>query len=915
MKSGKAKKILLVDGHSMAFRAFYALPVENFQNAAGQHTNAIYGFLNILLKLVETEQLDYLGVAFDISRKSFRSRIYPEYKEGRKPTPVEFKGQIDLIKQVLTALGITWLEQTDYEADDILATWASQAEAAGMTVLVNSGDRDLIQLVSEKVTLLYPGQRATELKRFTPQSVVEKYGISPELYPHIAAIIGEKADNLPGVPGVGEKTAVQWIKKYGNLEELIAHADEIGGKRGDDFRTCLELVKRNRQLNQLIRDMELPVAATELHFGAVKNTELKNLFDELDFNQGIRRKIITNQAFSIRQELLDGTADEVENIRIELPKIQMRSFETSVELGQWLAEKSHQSRQKESGQAQTLVLIGEGNPAGGHGKIYELCVNYGDEAVLIDFTELDQNGLEIVKDFLRQPGVYSAESFKPLWHCLRGIGVDLPDPENDIELLAYLVDPNNSGKSIAELVALYLPGYQREEGAEVDNVGLMDLISTQRGIALAEKAQLVGALGKALKKELEKTGQIALYSQLELPLQRILAVMEEIGIAVDIGRQKDLFREFAKATESARYTACSLVGQPDLNLNSPKQLQEVLFEQLGMPKTKKTKRGYTTNSAALEWLYENTAHPFLAEILKHRDSIKMMQIVEGLNKATDENRRIHTTFKQNVTATGRLSSIEPNLQNIPSRSPSGLAIREVFVAGAGYDNLMSVDYSQIEMRIMAHLSEDEALIEAINAGEDLHRSMASMVFGIPLEEVSSTDRSRVKATSYGLAYRLSAFGLSQQLNMSVSEAKKLMDKYFQRFGKVRDFLDEIVAQARERGYTETIFGRRRYLPELRYGTAQQQQAAERAALNAPIQGSAADLMKRAMVAVDQGLCEQGLKSRVLLQIHDELLLEIKDEEQEKVASLVGQTMSEVANLLVPLTVSIGVGKNWREAAH
>ena len=883
------KTLLVIDGHSAAFRAFYALEPENFRTQEGQYTNAVFGFLRMLVKMLQDEQPDYLAVAFDVSRHSFRTDEYPEYKGGRKPTPPEFLGQVDLIKEALRHLGITTLEQENIEADDILATLATRGEAAGMRVLVASGDRDTFQLSSDNVTVLYPSRSITDLKRMTPQAIEEKYGVPPHRYPEIAALVGEKADNLPGVPGVGEKTAATWINKYDGLAGVISHAADIGGKRGEDLRAHLEDVKRNRKLNALLTDLDLGLEVQALGFGKADAEQLGKLLDKLQIGQGTRGALASIPAFEL------GAAENVKPREIKLI--------AQNKAAKWVNDLS----------APAGIIV-EGICTPGAGDAEQITIASGDEAVSINLIDATPDEISALERLLENPEQAVFHNWKSAWHALKGEGFRLGMPAWDTEIGGYLIDPSARSYDIEVLSEKMLGRSLVVEEKQESGQTALDFSGTSN-TKTAQVAAALPEIASAEQKDLAAGSAEHLWVEMERPIAEILARMEDTGIAISDQVLADLENDLRRQTEDAKQAARSEVDRPDLNLSSPKQLQEVLFDQLEMPKTKKTRRGYTTNADALEWLFTKTRHPFLQYLLAHRDSIKLLQTVEGLQKAVRNDGRIHTTFKQTVTATGRLSSADPNLQNIPVRSDTGQRIREAFVSGQGFENLMSVDYSQIEMRVMAHISGDEDLIAAISTGEDLHRTMAAMIFGIPAEQVDDQMRSKVKATSYGLAYGLSAYGLANQLRIGQKEAEKLMESYFQRFGKVRSYLRQIVEQARERGYTETMQGRRRQLPDLKSRNHTLRRMAERAALNAPIQGTAADLMKQAMVRVDEQLKAQKLSSRVLLQIHDELILEVATGEETQLRALVEDAMCHAAQLAVPLVVGIGVGGNWRSAAH
>ena len=889
----------------MAFRAFYALPPDNFVTATGQHTNAVYGFVSMLTRLLETEQPTHVAVAFDVSRHSFRTEEYPEYKGTRDATPEEFKGQVELIREVLDAMGIVSLSREGFEADDILATLAYRAGNDGATVLVVSGDRDSFQTVTDNVTVLYPGTGPGDLRRMTPQAVEEKYGVPPHRYPEIAAIVGETSDNLPGVPGVGPKTAAQWINKYDGLDNLLARADEIGGKRGAALREHMDDVVRNRRLNRLLTDMDLEVSPSDLARRPTDVAAIDRLFDSLEFGR-LRQKVREVAGIGMGEGPVDEVPEAVAEVEISVSLV-----DASCDIAQWARAHS------------PLAVLVEGDMRPTRGEVTRLVLASDNEALVIDPVELSPTQEEALAEVLATASSLTVHDAKGARHALASRGWTLGGVEFDTMLAAYLAHPDQRSHKLEDVLSRVLGVVIEEE--EGDSEALFDLGDMGAGPSAAQvRAGKLAAhlhpLAHTLRSRLEESSEAALLTEMEMPLSILLGQMEDIGIAADTAVLDGLSDELGKAVDAAREGAWAAAGR-EVNLSSPKQLQELLFDHFGLPKTKKTKTGYTTNAEALADLHAKTAdeggagHDFLGFLLTHRDRIKLKQMVDSLSATVASDGRIHTTFSQVAAATGRLASSDPNLQNIPARSADGMRIRGAFVAGEGFESLMSADYSQIEMRLMAHLSGDEALIEAFNSGEDLHRTMASMVFGTPVAEVSAEERSRIKATSYGLAYGLSSYGLAAQLGIPVPEAAALRDRYFERFGKVRDYLEGLVAQARADGYTQTMFGRRRYLPDLRSSNRQRREMAERAALNAPIQGSAADIVKIAMMNVVDALSEVGLKSRLLVQIHDELLLEVAPGEAAALEAIVRDKMATPVELSVPLDVAVGIGRAWQLAAH
>lgn len=888
--------LMLLDGNSLAFRAFYALPAENFKTRGGLTTNAVYGFTAMLINLLRDETPTHIAAAFDVSRQTFRSERYPEYKANRSSTPDEFHGQIDITKEVLNALGITVLSEQGFEADDLIATLATQAENEGYRVLVVTGDRDSLQLVSDDVTVLYPRKGVSELTRFTPEAVVEKYGLTPQQYPDFAALRGDPSDNLPGIPGVGEKTASKWIAEYGSLQALVDNVDSVRGKVGDALRANLASVIRNRELTDLVKDVPLAQTPDTLRLQPWDRDQIHRLFDDLEFR--VLRDRLFETLVAVEPEVDEGF--DVRGDALEPGTV-----------GQWLA--AHAADGRRAG----LAVAGTHLPHGGDATGLGIAAADGDGAY-IDTATLTPDDDAALAAWLADPAKPKAlHEAKLAIHDLAGRGWTLNGVTSDTALAAYLVRPGQRSFTLDDLSLRYLRRELRAETPEQQQLSLLDDIDgvdEQAVATLILRARAVVDLADALDAELDRIDSTALLGEMELPVQHVLADMESAGIAVDLRLLGELQSQFADQIRDAAEAAYAVIGK-QINLGSPKQLQVVLFDELGMPKTKRTKTGYTTDADALQSLFDKTGHPFLQHLLAHRDVTRLKVTVDGLLNSVAADGRIHTTFNQTIAATGRLSSTEPNLQNIPIRTQEGRQIRDGFVVGKGYEELMTADYSQIEMRIMAHLSRDEGLIEAFNTGEDLHSFVASRAFGVPIEEVTAELRRRVKAMSYGLAYGLSAYGLSQQLKISTEEAKDQMDAYFARFGGVRDYLMDVVEQARKDGYTSTVLGRRRYLPELDSSNRQVREAAERAALNAPIQGSAADIIKVAMIEVDKAIKQAGLASRMLLQVHDELLFEVAPGEREALEALAREKMGGAYPLDVPLEVSVGYGRSWDAAAH
>jgi len=888
--------LMLLDGNSLAYRAFYALPAENFKTKSGLTTNAVYGFTAMLINLMRDEAPTHIAAAFDVSRQTFRSERFPEYKATRSATPDEFRGQIDITKEVLNALGITALAEPGFEADDIIATLATQGDAAGYRVLVVTGDRDALQLVNSDITVLYPIKGVSTLTRYTPDAVVEKYGLTPEQYPDFAALRGDPSDNLPGIPGVGEKTAAKWIVEYGSLQGLVDNVDTVRGKVGDSLRENLSTVMLNRELTHLVRDVPLAQTPDTLGLLPWDRDKIHQLFDDLEFR--VLRDRLFETLATAEPEVEDGF--DVRGGALEPGTV-----------AAWLAE--HVSGTTRSG----LAVVGTHAAYDGDATALAIAAADG-EGAFIDTATLTPDDEAALAAWLADENKPKAlHEAKAAMHDLAGRGWRLAGVTSDIALAAYLVRPGQRSFSLDDLSVRYLKRELRAEEPEQQQLSLLDDTDgvDEQGVqTLILRARAVTDLADALDVELAAMESSALLSDMELPVQVVLAALETRGIAVDIGKLEELQSEFGDQIRDAAQAAYAVIGK-EINLGSPKQLQVVLFDELEMPKTKKTKTGYTTDADALQTLFDKTAHPFLEHLLAHRDVTRLKVTVDGLLKSTAADGRIHTTFNQTIAATGRLSSTDPNLQNIPVRTEAGRRIRDAFCVGDGYPELMTADYSQIEMRIMAHLSKDSGLIEAFRTGEDLHSFVGSRAFGVPIDEVTPELRRRVKAMSYGLAYGLSAYGLAAQLKISTDEAKEQMDSYFARFGGVRDYLESVVEQARKDGFTSTVLGRRRYLPELDSSNRQLREAAERAALNAPIQGSAADIIKVAMIEVDKAITAAGLESRMLLQVHDELLFEVAPGERDALEDLVRAKMGSAYPLDVPLEVSVGYGRSWDAAAH
>ena len=865
------KRLLLIDGHSMAYRAFFALPAENFTTAQGQHTNAIYGFATMLISLLKDEKPTHVAVAFDVSRKTFRTDIFPDYKANRAKTPDEFRSQMSYLNDLVTGFGITQFAVEGYEADDIIATITKQAEREGAEVLICTGDRDSFQLVTEKTTVLYPKRGVSEMARMTPGAVQEKYGMSPDQYPDFAALRGDPSDNLPSIPGVGEKTAAKWVVEYGSLQELIANVDKVGGKVGQSLRDNINDVIRNRELTQLVHDAPISYQIDALAWSGVVESDLTKLFEQLEFRTLKDRLKPILSPDSVVKEVKQRHSDD--ELTLFAPAIEGGTL-TSDELSKKIAEHSGEI-------AIAFELVEE--------RLHRYAVAFSSSDVyLIHSSQMGEWAQNTKVGKIAHDAKSLARE-----NLLDGVVFDTA-------LAAYLVNPGVRAQELSDLLERW------GDGAQID--------TSSPEQALLTSATSLFTLRKSLMTEMQDRGVLDLFINLELPIAALLAVMENRGIAVD-RKELEKLATFFEGEVARETKAAHLAAGHEFNVASPKQLQVVLFEELGLPKTKKIKTGFTTDAEALNWLFEKTKHPLLESLLRIRETKKLGTTVEGLIAEIAKDGRIRTHFAQTVAATGRLSSVGPNLQNIPVRSEEGRSIRNAFIAGPGFSGLLTADYSQIEMRIMAHLSNDAGLLAAFETGEDLHATVAGLVFGVKAGEVDPEMRRQIKAMSYGLAYGLSAYGLAAQLDLSPPAAQDLMDRYFQRFGGIRDYLSSVVEEARKVGYTETVMGRRRYLPDLMHDNRQRREIAERMALNAPIQGSAADIIKQAMLNVERALQKEKLNSRLLLQVHDELILEVVAGEEEALTALVRREMGSAYPLRAPLDVSVGIGKSWNEAAH
>jgi DNA polymerase-1 len=902
-------RLLLLDGHSMAYRAFHALPVENFTTTGGQPTNMVYGFSSMLANTLRDERPTHVAVTFDVSRRTFRTEQFPAYKAGRARAPAEFKSQLKILDDLLAAMGLATVRVPGYEADDLIATLATSAEATGFEVLVSTGDRDVLQLVTPNVTVLYFIRGVSAATRFTPELLMEKYGLTARQYPDFAALRGDPSDNLPSIPGIGEKTAARWIREYGSLAALLDRAGEVPGKAGERLRAAVAQVRLNRRLTELVRDVPLPVDLPGLRRRPYDLRAFAAILDDLEFrNPSLRERLFAADvgAGSARRAAGGGqdghAAAAATAVRVLGPG----------ELAGWLADHTPRAPDPSAPSPRAVpsttatALVASYAWARGAGRVDEVALaTAGGAAAVARAAELTESDERAFAAWLADPGrpkvVHDA---KAIMRVFAEHGWRLDGVACDAELAAYLLRPGLAAYGLDDLAAQYL-GRRTAPGPDGGRTA---------AAALAAGAGTVLDLVTTFRPRLERAGAISLLREVELPLAELLARTERIGVRVDRSLLVELEVLFGARVDEAAAVAARVAGHP-FNPGSTKQLQEVLFDELGLPRTKRIKSGYSTDVDALTWLAATTDSEMPAILLRHRDQARLRMTVAGLIKEIGADGRIHTDFRQTVAATGRITSTEPNLQVIPVRTADGRRIRRAFVPGEGFEWLMTVDYNQLELRIMAHLSRDPTLTAAVLSGEDLHATLAAQVFGVPPGAVTADQRRKIKAMSYGLAYGLSAFGLARQLRIGMDEARPLRDAYFARLGGVRDYLEDVVATARQTGYTETILGRRRYLPALMSDNRQRRETAERMALNAPIQGSAADIVKIGMLRVDAALRAAGLGSRLLLQVHDELVIEVAPGERDRVEELVRAELTAAYPLRVPLEVAVGAGRTWDDAAH
>lgn len=882
--------LLLLDGHSLAYRAFYALPPD-LKTSTGQITNAVYGFTSMLIKLLADRQPAGVVVTFDKGRDVQRTEAYPEYKAGRDKAPDEFREQLPLIEQVMDVLSIPVVKVPGVEADDVIATLADMAVGDGWRVGIVTGDRDAMQLVTEDVTVLYNVRGISDVSEMTPESVEEKYLVRPEAYVQYAALRGDKSDNLPGVPKVGKKTAAKLLDEYGSIDGIYEHIDDISGKVvPQNLLEWEEQVRTNVEIMTLRRNVELDVMLDDLGRREHDAERTRELFGVLEFR-------------ALYDRFLSDVLGEAEEDQAAAFAKEPQRLEAGG-LAAWLA-----------GLEGPVAVVCSTSRQVPHLHLEAVAVAHADrDPASLRTTDMDASDREALAALLADPDrpVVTHEA-KVLLHVAAGEGWTVDGLTIDTELAAYLCNPEQRSFDLDRISVQYL---QRSIEVEEDDDGAGDQLSLEvepdPWAERALRAEATRQLAEHLAELLDEYEQTELLRDVELPLVAILQSMEAAGIAVDSHVLAELHDSLAERAGRLEAEVHDHAGR-EFNVGSGKQLQEVLFTELELPRTRKIKTGWST--AHDELMKIAGQHPIIEAVLEWRECTKLLSTyVDALPPLVDdETGRIHTTLSQTVAATGRLSSSNPNLQNIPVRTAEGREIRRAFVAGEDHETFLVADYSQIELRVMAHLSQDDGLLDAFRSQEDIHATTAAKVFDLPLEDVDSTLRDRAKAVNYGLAYGLTPYGLAQQLQIEPGEASEIVDAYMDRFPGISQFLTAAVEQARRDGFTTTMFGRRRYLPDLLSGNRNRREMAERMALNAPIQGTAADIIKLAMIAVEDGLRELGGRSRQLLQVHDEVMLEVAPGELDDVRAMVVQRMAGVAELAVPLEVDWATGTTWFDA--
>jgi DNA polymerase-1 len=881
-------KLIIIDGNSIANRAFYALPL--LSNANGQHTNAVYGFTNILLRLIEEEQPTHFLVAFDAGKVTFRHEQYKEYKGGRAKTPPELSEQFPLIKELLKSFSITQFELEGYEADDIIGTLTRLAdERKNIEVIVVTGDKDMLQLASDQVTIALTRKGISEVEKYDPAEIKDKYGLTPAQIIDLKGLMGDSSDNIPGVPGIGEKTGLKLLLEYGSVEEVLNHVEDLKGKMKERIQENKKEALMSKELATIFREVPMEAGWDTYVYKGYEEEQLVPMFQKLEFKSLLERLNLKDQSAAEQaDDSLTCVLVEEEN----LPELEKK-------LSSQLIQTVH-------------VEIAGDNPH--RSPVVGLSLHGEATSYYVPLEILNSPAAKFLADWLADgqaaKHVYDVHKADVAlkWHGFNLLGVEF-----DVLLVAYLLDPTESNQTIHTLARKYhIPGPQDDD--EVFGKGAKFKIPSAELLTehLGRKAGALASLVPILKEELTKNEMNDLFYKMELPLAQELARMESFGVLVDRKKLEDYGKELGGQLEKLMHQIYEEAGT-EFNINSPKQLGEILFEKLELPVQKKTKTGYSTDAEVLEKL--EPYHAIIGYILHYRQLSKLQSTyVEGLLKEIHpKTKKVHTYFRQTIAATGRLSSQYPNLQNIPIRLEEGRKIRQVFVPSEQDWVILAADYSQIELRILAHISEDPGLMEAFKHDMDIHTKTAMDVFGVSEDQVDSNMRRQAKAVNFGIVYGISDYGLSQNLHITRKEAAVFIDQYFQAFTGVRKYMDDIVKQAKQDGYVSTMLNRRRYLPEINASNFNLRSFAERTAMNTPIQGSAADIIKSAMVQMAQRMKDAGVESRMLLQVHDELVFEVPKAELEQMKKLLIETMESAVELNVPLKVDVSVGSNWYEA--
>ncbi|GLI50452.1 DNA polymerase [Tepidanaerobacter syntrophicus] len=864
------KKMLLIDGNSLLHRAFHALPP--LRTSKGVPTNAVYGFLNMLLRILQEEQPDYVAVAFDKKGPTFRHEEFVEYKSTRPPTPEELIGQFDLLKEILKAMNITFFEIDGYEADDIIGTISKKGEKEGISSIIVTGDKDELQLISRNIKVLVTRKGISDIEAYDLEKINSKYGISPEAITDLKGLMGDKSDNIPGIPGIGEKTAAKLLQEFGSLENVLENFDKLKGKLKENIQKYADQAKDSKYLATIVTNVPLEFDFDDIQYREPDYDKLMNLLRELEF-------------YSLIDRLSKNTKDN-KNIKETENAADMNFAENNSSLEDVIKLAAIEKR--------LSILVDAKKKNLKSYKIDGLYICAKDEYAFVSGKLLEKSDVrKTLKQLLEDPAVYKiTHDSKFIRNALRQLDIDFKC-QFDTMLAAYLLESSRPRYDVPLLVTEYL-------GAAMPDTA-----------SFTEQIIHMFALKDVMDGKIKEYDMSKLLYEIEIPLSVVLSDMEHAGIKVDLGKLQELSAKFGEKLDLLTKEIYELAGT-EFNINSPKQLGEILFEKLLLPVIKKTKTGYSTDAEVLEKL--RPLHPIIDKILDYRFVMKMKSTyADGLAALVDkETSRIYTSFNQTVTTTGRISSTEPNLQNIPVKTEEGKHIRGVFTADGPGHLLLSGDYSQIELRVLAHMSEDPGLIDSFLKGEDIHTRTASEVFGVPLEEVTPSLRNKAKAVNFGIIYGISDYGLAQNLGISNQEAKEYIDAYFKRYPKVKDFIRETIASARIQGYVTTLLNRRRYIPDINSKNYHLRSFAERTAVNTPIQGSAADIIKIAMVNVYKALKENGLGAKILLQVHDELILDSRQEELSKVKDILKDCMEHAFSLKVPLTVDIHQGYTWEE---